>query len=381
MTAQNRKIHVAIGKFGDFLCTPQWVVVGGMLVAISALFPFEVAMVAASVLERDVIRRDPLVALPQNLAMIVGVALLNLRGEEYSTRQTGFMGRMVRVMRLDQFLLGIIGGLACLQVLKFVGPGRLIPTLWERFSLPTIAVMLVLQAIVLMTIYVVSNYSSGMVQVLRVMTSEAATNEVTIRNLNAALVTEHRRTLREVASHLHGHVQGSLVRLAMSIKNVKLTQEINTIVETVIRPVAHSLYPAELAVSLGAALGQLCGSRVVYRPTERFVALEVDRDINLPIELKESIYYVALESTTNALKHGVPGTIELHIDADDSVIALTVVNDDPSPSPENRRIQPRDGSIGLWLIDSELASRSGSWSLSVQDGVVELRATFPRADA
>jgi protein-histidine pros-kinase len=99
--------------------------------------------------------------------------------------------------------------------------------------------------------------------------------------------------------------------------------------------ILHQLRPVALETfGLHASLAQLATSAERTRPGCR-VTLAVDGAIDdLPDELTTSVYRIAQEGLSNALRHACASCIDLGLRRDPAGVTLTVIDDGTGPAPE-----------------------------------------------
>jgi signal transduction histidine kinase len=370
-----------LGWFSSFLGSPNWVVVGAMLLALSGVFVLEMSTFAARSLEPDVLRRETFVALPSHLAMLGGVVLLVVLLGRRTTTTTRVAGVVASHMKPFVFLIGIALGLGAMEASDRWISDVNVRTLSDSFTMPTLAVVLVLHVTTEFLVFVLAAYVSVSHQTNRQLRQIAGRNSREIGELNALLVDSHRSSMREIAGYLHGEMQGRLLRLIrlMGARSSdpgasEIVDELSDISDSIVRPLSHRLYPAEITVSLGAALQNLSGAAgAVYEPTERFESLTSVLSADpVPLSTRETVYYVAREALNNTVKHGAGGTVLLSADAENGWIILCVTNESPGPDGD-----PTGGthtSFGLRRIDADVASSGGTWSLRRDGGTVRFTA-------
>ena len=139
---------------------------------------------------------------------------------------------------------------------------------------------------------------------------------------------------RRLEHDLHDGAQQRLVALALSLRlaerrlgpadpnRIVLLEAVEQLRDAVedLRSVAHGLRPRGLDDGLPTALHQLI--RTVPIPVE----LAVDKQ-PVPDWVATTLYYVAAEAVTNALKHAQPRGLRLHVDRTPGFVTLTVADD------------------------------------------------------
>jgi signal transduction histidine kinase len=117
-------------------------------------------------------------------------------------------------------------------------------------------------------------------------------------------------------------------------------------VQKLVRHVSHGLIPVEVdAEGLRAALEDLAdrisqqvGIKCVFHARHQMFV----RDALTATHL----YYIVQEATNNAIRHGKPKSIDIHINADPDTLVVTVQDDGVGiPEEQNRR-----NGIGLRLM-------------------------------
>lgn len=193
-----------------------------------------------------------------------------------------------------------------------------------------------------------------------------------LRESRARVVKVQEGVRREIASHLHGRVQGRLLALRGRLQQVSADQDLpghaaeslrevvddmGHVIQQEISTLSRRLYPAILSRGLVPALQSLADSLESALP----LSLEVDdllaqrerADRNmLPEPVRLAAYRVAEEALTNVLKHTSSRRVLLRVDMPPSGGLRVIVRDD------GRGFDPRLISQGLGM--SAMADYAGA---------------------
>ena len=196
-----------------------------------------------------------------------------------------------------------------------------------------------------------------------------------LRRSRQRLVSAQEQERRRIERDLHDGAQQQLVVLAAALRRTARTQRSTELLRLAdeaeeavfsLQELARGIYPSVLVdQGLQAAL-QTQAARL---PVD--VRLEVGPGLHgrrLPRDLEAVLYYVALEATTNAVKHapGAQITISLRFDEEGRVAVLEVHDDGPgftSPCPHPSGLQNMADRVaasgGTLTVDS--APGAGTW--------------------
>ncbi|MGH3370068.1 MAG: GAF domain-containing sensor histidine kinase, partial [Nocardioidaceae bacterium] len=216
-----------------------------------------------------------------------------------------------------------------------------------------------------------------------------------LRRSRQRLVSAQEQERRRIERDLHDGAQQQLVVLAAALRRVARTQGSAELVRLAdqaeeavfnLQELARGIYPSVLVdQGLQAAL-QTQAARL---PVD--VRLEVDPGLHgrrLPGDLEAVLYYVALEATTNVVKHasGAKVTVSLRTDERRRVAVLEVHDDGPGfapPSPRASGLQnmaDRVAAVGGTLaVDS--APGAGTWVRAEVPIPATVTALRDRADS
>ncbi|HET8559068.1 MAG TPA: histidine kinase [Marmoricola sp.] len=139
---------------------------------------------------------------------------------------------------------------------------------------------------------------------------------------------------RRLERDLHDGAQQRLVSLGVALRVLQrthpgadgLTEALDEAVAEVgtavaeLRQIAHGLRPSSLDDGLGPALAGL----IRRSPTP--IDLQVSAD-GLPDEVTTTVYFVASEAVTNAVRHAEAGRIGVSVDREDQQVRVRVVDD------------------------------------------------------
>lgn len=141
----------------------------------------------------------------------------------------------------------------------------------------------------------------------------------------------------------------------------------------ILRAELSRLRPPDLDdLGLRQALERLVADWRSRVPAVRFALALTGAVDGVPDELALSLYRIAQECVTNAIRHGAPTSVRLAIAVADDIV-LTVV-DDGSP----RRDGPIGDGHGLLGIRERVDALGGSFSLAAVDGGMCATARLPR---
>jgi signal transduction histidine kinase len=204
-----------------------------------------------------------------------------------------------------------------------------------------------------------------------------ASQEFSQRITDAQLATR-----RQFAEFIHGEIQGRLLYITSLIRQGKLeqpeeiAQHLDDLIEKSVRPLAHRIYPAEIAISVTSALDTLCGDAVHWSTSDSFAAIDiVGAKVGLNHSQRECIYFICLEGVNNALKHGEPGTAELTLDVKDDYVTIQVTNKVLPRLSAQHKPSRSNISFGLRTIESWVTRCNGNWQLTESDNLYTLSAS------
>ena len=190
---------------------------------------------------------------------------------------------------------------------------------------------------------------------MRAATRAAERQAVSVELAVRALEVEEIRVRRQVAEGLHGTVQQRLLLVDARLAGVQeqvadlapqaaqdlawAREELALSRERDVRQMSRLLYPERLEMGLVPAVRALLGrlpAAIATRLRVDDALREVDDPSAAGITVADRLLAVRVveEAVSNALKHGAPGLVEVHLDLADDVLRIVVVNDgDPYEPP------------------------------------------------
>jgi signal transduction histidine kinase len=153
----------------------------------------------------------------------------------------------------------------------------------------------------------------------------------------ARVVATADETRRRIERDLHDGTQQRLVSLALELRTAaaavppeldelaaRLSRAAKGLVDVAddLREISRGIHPAMLSKGgLGPAL------RALARRSAVPVELDVRTDRRLPERLEVAAYYVVSEALTNAAKYASASVVHVDLEADDSIVQLTIDDD------------------------------------------------------
>ncbi|ADG73594.1 putative signal transduction histidine kinase [Cellulomonas flavigena DSM 20109] len=190
---------------------------------------------------------------------------------------------------------------------------------------------------------------------MRAATRAAERQAVSVELAVRALEVEEIRVRRQVAEGLHGTVQQRLLLVDARLAGVQeqvgdlapqvahdlawAREELALSREQDVRQMSRLLYPERLEMGLVPAVRALLG-RLPAAIATRLRVGEALREVDDPsatgLTVADRLLAVRVveEAVSNALKHGPPGLVEVHLDLEGDVLRVVVLNDgDPYEPP------------------------------------------------
>jgi two-component system sensor histidine kinase UhpB len=212
------------------------------------------------------------------------------------------------------------------------------------------------------------------------MTQRLAAAAAQNRRLNERLLTLQAEERADLARDLHDEVgpllfavemtAATIERLAGSDRardiptHVRAIHDAMGLVQRHVRTILGRLRPIR-AMGLEAAVGRLAAFWRSRRPEIVFaldVAVEEDR---IGDDLKETIYRVAQEGVSNAIRHGKPARVEIAIAHDDDGIRVEVADDGIGMTADGMTVR---GPAQLGLIGMRERVMAMAGSLAIRQG-------------
>lgn len=200
------------------------------------------------------------------------------------------------------------------------------------------------------------------------------------------MVETEERVRANVSAFLHDHVQASLVALGLQLKYIagkaeeetsrqltSLMEEVERIRTDDVRRAAHQLSPDLETMGLAAALRTMAETYAPAMRVQTQVAPVHSAEHRPTPEQALALYRITEQALLNAAVHGHASEVDVIVEADASVILLTV-RDNGSGLP----MGPPARGTGSLVMDSWAHLNGGTWRLEPgSDGGAVLRATLP----
>ena len=219
--------------------------------------------------------------------------------------------------------------------------------------------------------------------------------EAMIRELQESrlrIVTGQENVRREIATHLHGSVQGSLLALKVDLDDLARREDLNEetaarihsvskalheVTQTEIAAVSRRLYPTIVRRGLVPSLQSL------FDRFESSLSLEVSIDerlkpggaasVTVPEQTRLAAYRIADEALTNAVKHAPRSHVFIELGLDAECVRLTVRDDGPGFDPDGV-----SGGIGLTSMQDHAGAVGGIAGVTSKPGEgTEVSASLP----
>lgn len=224
----------------------------------------------------------------------------------------------------------------------------------------------------------------------RVRAKERAHGQALVQAVEAvqALQQEELRVRREVAHHLHGSLQNSLVVLAAEIRAAasgaadpqrleSIASRLDVLRDEEVRAASGALHPVDIEHGLVPAVRDL----IARLPPEIAVDLVVDHGFgdldarSLPLDRRVLLARTVEEALTNALKHGGARAVRLSLGVDCEPVGAVVVGLDD----DGAGVGPEASLSGLDRLSRQFAVYGGSLELlpSADLGGARLAARLP----
>ena len=207
------------------------------------------------------------------------------------------------------------------------------------------------------------------------MTERLATTAAQNHRLNERLLTLQAEERADLARDLHDEIgpllfaidmtAAAIERLAGSEREAEIPLHVQAIHDSVgrmqrhIRLILGRLRPLQ-AIGLSAAIDRLATFWRSRRPDIAFsatVAIEDDRICN---DLKETIYRVVQEATSNAIRHGRPTRLDIAVTHDDADAVCVEVTDDGIGMSGDGAVARGSTRLGLIGMRERVMAMAGS---------------------
>jgi signal transduction histidine kinase len=163
-----------------------------------------------------------------------------------------------------------------------------------------------------------------------------AQSRAELRASRARIVAAWDEGRRRIERDLHDGAQQRLVALALRLRSAAASSEHTTDIGNEITDVAAQLVAViddlrEISRGIHPAILSEGGLRPALRALGRRSAIPVDIQVHvhgrLPAAIEVCAYYVVSEMLTNAAKHGQASVVEVHAEASDGTLAVSVHDD------------------------------------------------------
>jgi signal transduction histidine kinase len=205
------------------------------------------------------------------------------------------------------------------------------------------------------------------------------------------IVTAQESVRREIATHLHGSVQGSLLAMKVELDELAKTEGLDAglasriktlssgiaeFTQAEIAAVSRRLYPAIIRRGLIPSLQSLL-DRYESSLTLEVVIDEhlkrLDEAGSIPEQTRLGAYRIAEEALGNIVKHAPSAHVRIEVELVDDCVNVVVRDDGPGFEPTGEH-----GGLGLATMQDYAGAVGGSYSLSSKPGAgTEVRAKLP----
>jgi len=212
------------------------------------------------------------------------------------------------------------------------------------------------------------------------------------RDLAGRLIDAQEMERTRIARDLHDDLSQQLAALAILTSNLKrdvarsgsaveVDRAFGTLMERItaaaqnVRNLSHELHPSVLEhAGLGAALQRLC-SDIEQRHRLKVVCRAPEDIQGLTLDVALSLFRVAQEALTNAVRHAKAVTILVELVATPDSLQLDVIDDGIGFVPADLS----EHGLGLRSIDERVRLNKGEVRLNSQPGTgTSVRVRFPR---
>jgi signal transduction histidine kinase len=206
------------------------------------------------------------------------------------------------------------------------------------------------------------------------------------------IVSGQESVRREIATHLHGSVQGSLLAMRLELEDLarqgdlgpeatarveRISQALSDVTQTEIADVSRRLYPAIIRRGLAPSMRSL----VDRFESSLSIDLQIDERLRpgvepvdpVPEQTRLAVYRIADEALTNALKHAPKSHVAVEVRLETGAVVLTVRDDGPGFN-----MDAVAGGLGLTAIQDHAGAVGGIATLTSELGRgTEVRAVLP----
>jgi two-component system sensor histidine kinase UhpB len=213
-----------------------------------------------------------------------------------------------------------------------------------------------------------------------------------IQDLAGRLIASQEVERARIARDLHDDLSQQLAALAILTSNLKrdvgrsgsagdVDRAFGTLLERItaaaqnVRNLSHELHPSVLEhAGLGAALQRLC-SDIEQRHRFKVICRAPEDIQSLTLDVALSLFRVAQEALTNAVRHAKARTILVELVETPEGVQLNVTDDGIGFVPADLS----ERGLGLRSIDERVRLNKGDVSLTSQPGTgTSLQVRFPR---
>jgi signal transduction histidine kinase len=214
--------------------------------------------------------------------------------------------------------------------------------------------------------------------------------EEALRKAHLELISARENERRVLAKELHDSVAQDLVVLQLMVSGLRkggegqdasaqqISEKLGEAI-TEIRRICHGLYPPMLeSLGLGHALVYLSE---LYCSAERNVSCECEEAVmteRFSPEVEITLYRIAQEATSNAIRHGKARNVILRLHTANELVHLEVQDD-------GQGFEPGGGvnklGLGLQSMKDRATSVDGSLAIESQTGRTVVSASVPAEDS
>jgi signal transduction histidine kinase len=215
--------------------------------------------------------------------------------------------------------------------------------------------------------------------------------QATVQNLAGRLINAHDEERNKISRELHDDIGQRLALLSITLQECidgspgsaptahfsKLRQDVEEIARSV-HELSHGLHCSALRLGLRAALRGLCRSASEQHHIK--ISFEGD-DLRLPDQASLSLFRVAQEALSNAVRHGEAKEVSVKLQADKGWVRMVIRDDGKGFDPG-----ARSSGLGLVSMEERLRMIGGNLKVTTRLGkgtliTARLRAPeYPQAD-
>ncbi|NMP22957.1 sensor histidine kinase [Sulfobacillus harzensis] len=204
-----------------------------------------------------------------------------------------------------------------------------------------------------------------------------------VQRVGASLAESEERLRREIASELHGRIQGKLLIVWHELQKVldshaisePVTQCLQRLAETVdqvreidIRQLSHRLHPVAIRIALRPALAQLMAQYesvmdVHVEFNSRFLHFDNPMHNHIPEKIRLTTYRLVEEALVNAMRHGHAPRADVRIALRGNILEASV-----SDTGQGFTVSPAVGGLGLELMEDRIRALRGTFRIRSKPG-------------